>query len=42
LSGETLYVIACKFGDVSPQAIADANGILVDAPLTAGQALRIP
>jgi len=42
LSGETLYVIACKFGDVSPQTIADANGISVDAPLSAGQTLKIP
>ncbi len=42
LSGETTYSIACKFGDVSPQAIADASGISVDATLSAGQTLKIP
>lgn len=39
---ETLYSIACKFGDVDPAAIASANGIAVSAKLTAGQQLQIP
>lgn len=39
---ETLYSVACKFGDVDPAAIAAANGIAVSAKLTAGQKLNIP
>lgn len=39
---ETLYSIACKYGDVDPSAIAAANGIAVSAKLTAGQKLSIP
>lgn len=43
LSGdETIYGVACKFGDVDPAAIAAENGIAVSAKLTAGQQLRIP
>jgi LysM repeat protein len=43
LSGdETLYSVACKFGDVDPAAIASANGISVSADLTAGQQIKIP
>ena len=42
LSGETIYAVACKFGDVDPAAIAQANNIAVDATLTAGQTLSIP
>lgn len=43
LSGdETLYTIACKFGDPDPEAIASKNGISVSAKLTAGQVLQIP
>jgi len=41
-SGETVYGVACKFGDVDPSAIAQANSISVDASLTAGQQLSIP
>jgi len=40
--GETLYSIACKFGDVDPNAIAAANGIAVDSELEAGTILQIP
>lgn len=40
--GETLYMIACKFGDIDPNAIANANGITVDSELTAGTVLQIP
>ena len=40
--GDTLYWIACKFGDVFPESIAQANGIGIDAGLTVGQVLQIP
>lgn len=42
LSGETIYGVACKFGDVDPAAIAQANNLAVGAALTAGQQLSIP
>lgn len=43
LSGdETVYSVACKFGDIDPATIASANGISVSAKLTAGQKLQIP
>ncbi len=41
-SGETIYSIACKFGDIDPATIASANGISVSATLTVGQQLQIP
>lgn len=41
-SSETLYSIACKFGDVDPNSIASANGLSVGAALTAGKQLSIP
>ncbi len=42
-SGETLYSIACLFGDVWPEDIAQANGLpLSDAPLAPGTVLHIP
>jgi LysM repeat protein len=41
-SQETLYSIACNFGDVDPAAIASANSIAVSAKLTSGQQLQIP
>lgn len=41
-SSETLYSIACKFGDVDPASIASSNGLSVGAALTAGQSLSIP
>ncbi|MBL8090944.1 MAG: LysM peptidoglycan-binding domain-containing protein [Anaerolineales bacterium] len=41
-SAETLYSVACKYGDVDPNAIASANGISVNATLTVGQQLQIP
>ncbi len=41
-SGETIYGVACEFGDVDPAAIAQANGISPGAALTAGQQLSIP
>jgi hypothetical protein len=43
LSGdETLYSVACKFGDIDPATIASTNGISISARLTAGQKLQIP
>jgi LysM repeat protein len=41
-SDETIYGVACKFGDIDPAAIASANGISASAGLTAGQQLQIP
>jgi LysM domain len=41
-SDETVYSVACKFGDVDPAAIASANSISVSTKLTAGQTLQIP
>lgn len=41
-SDETIYSVACKFGDVDPASIASANGVSASASLTAGQALKIP
>jgi LysM repeat protein len=41
-SAETLYSIACKFGDVDPSAIASANGLSTSAVLSSGQQLSIP
>ncbi|MGB9521209.1 MAG: LysM peptidoglycan-binding domain-containing protein [Anaerolineales bacterium] len=39
---ETLYSIACLFGDVWPEDIADANGLKLNANLSVGQKLYIP
>jgi LysM repeat protein len=41
-SSETIYGIACLFGDVDPSAIAQANNVSPGAALTAGQQLSIP
>ena len=41
-AGDTLYGVACVFGDVDPAAIASANNISVSSSLTAGQQLSIP
>jgi len=41
-SDETVYSIACKFGDIDPATIASANSISISAKLTAGQQLQIP
>lgn len=39
---DTIYTIACKFGDVYPENIASANGLSTSAKLTAGQSIKIP
>jgi LysM repeat protein len=41
-AGETLYAVACAFGDIRPEDIATANGLSVSAALSAGQQLSIP
>jgi peptide/nickel transport system permease protein len=41
-SSETMYTVACQFGDVDPLAIAQANYLPVDAALYASQQLNIP
>lgn len=40
-SGDTLMLVAARFG-LSPYALASANGLAPDAPVFAGQRLRIP
>lgn len=41
-SGESLYDIACYFGDVAPEAILAVNGLGSAADVKAGQTLQIP
>lgn len=38
----TVYGVACYYGDIEPSVIAQNNGISVDATLSAGQTLNIP
>jgi LysM repeat protein len=40
--GDTLYSIACLYGDVDPRSIASANDLDVDQVLTPGTVLQIP
>lgn len=42
LAGETIYSIACYYGDVSPEAIIAVNGLQEPYDLTPGQTLDIP
>ena len=41
-AGETIYSIACDYGDVSPEAIIAVNGLEEPYDLTVGQMLNIP
>lgn len=41
-SGETIYSISCKYGDVDPANIAANNGLSAPYTLTVGQTLQIP
>ncbi len=41
-SGDNIYSIACKYGDVDPFAIAAANGLETLYKLKTGQVLQIP
>jgi LysM repeat protein len=40
--GDTIYTIACYFGDVAPETIIWANNLVDPYKLTAGQVLNIP
>lgn len=42
VSGDTIYSIACKYGDVEPWAIAMANNLAAPYKLTVGAVLNIP
>lgn len=39
---ETVYSVACLYGDVDPNSIASTNGISASSKLTVGQTLNIP
>lgn len=41
-SGDTIYIVACKFGDVDPNGIIAVNGLQSPFTLTAGQSIQIP
>ncbi len=41
-SGDTIYTIACAFGDVDPAAIVAANNLKAPYSLTVGQKLNVP
>ena len=41
-ANDTIYNIACKYGDVDPLAIAAVNGLTAPYTLHAGQSLSIP
>jgi len=41
-AGDTIYNIACKFGDVDPLVIAQINGLKPPYNLKAGQDISIP
>ena len=41
-SDETVFSVACRYGDVDPAALAATNGISVSADLSIGQSLKIP
>jgi LysM repeat protein len=42
VAGDTIYKVACKYGDVDPMAIAQANGLQAPYSLSSGQVLHIP
>jgi LysM repeat protein len=42
VSGQTIYTIACEFGDADPNLIIAANGLVSPYTLTTGQVLYIP
>ena len=39
---ETIFEIACRFGDVPPERIAQLNGLPLASPLAIGQQISIP
>ena len=42
VAGDTVYSIACLFGDVDPRAIVDVNDLGSGQALSAGQVIKIP
>jgi LysM repeat protein len=40
--GETVYGVACYFGDVTPEAILAVNGLSSASDVKAGMTLKIP
>lgn len=42
VASDTIYSVACKFGDVEPWAIAIANNLAAPYKLTAGSVINIP
>lgn len=42
LSGDTVYSVACKYGDPDPLAIAAANGLQSPYTLTVGRTIQVP
>lgn len=42
VSGDTIYTVACAFGDVDPNAIIFANNLSEPYDLTPGQTIHIP
>jgi len=41
-SGDTIYSVACLYGDVRPGAIANANGLEAPYNLPVGESIQIP
>jgi LysM repeat protein len=41
-SGDTIYSVACIYGDVEPESIGLANGLTPPYRLTPGQTINIP
>jgi LysM repeat protein len=41
-SGDSIYSIACDYGDVDPNGIISVNGLASPYTLTAGQTIQIP
>jgi hypothetical protein len=41
-SGQSIYEIACLFGDADPNAIIVANNLSAPYSISAGQVLEIP
>ena len=42
ISGDTIYTVACKYGNVYPEAIAAANGLQSPYTLTTGSTIQVP
>jgi LysM repeat protein len=42
VSGDTIYTIACSYGNVAPEQILAANGLSSASEITAGKVLQIP